>query len=265
MKKLLMGCMVAVMSMSLLAGCSKPSNDDLPAMEGYNEKGYLVVGLDDTFAPMGFKDSSGEIVGFDVEMAKEIGKIIALEMKFQNVDWDLKETEMNAGNIDLIWNGYSITEERKEMVLFSDPYLNNRQIIIVLKDSGVKTKADLAGKSLSVQKNSSALDAVSSDVAFTATLLDGKPTQFETNNDCFMDLEAGRSTAIVVDEVLARYYMKQKGTDIYEVLEEDFGEEEYAIGMRKSDTELCEKINAALQELKDNGTFDIIKNKWFSE
>lgn len=257
-----MGCLVAVLC---LGGCSKPTNEENVPKEPNSDKKVLIVGFDDTFAPMGFKNSDGEIVGFDVEMAEEIGKIIGVEMQFQNVDWDLKETEMNAGNIDLIWNGYSITQERKEMVLFSDPYLNNRQIIIVLKDSGYKTKADLTGKSLSVQKNSSALDAVNADVAFSEALKDGKPTQFETNNDCFMDLEAGRSDAIVVDEVLARYYMKQKGTDIYEVLEEDFGEEEYAIGMRKSDTELCEKINAALKELKENKTYDTIKNKWFSE
>ena len=117
---------------------------------------------------------------------------------------------------------------------------------------------------MSVQKNSSAYDAVMKDKDFVAGLKDGKPTQFDTNNDCFMDLESGRSDAIVVDETLARYYMKQQDNGVnYVVLDENFGTEEYAIGMRKDDTELCKHINKAMQELKDDGTFDNIKDTWF--
>lgn len=228
-----------------------------------DDKEVLTIGIDDTFAPMGFK-KDGKLVGFDVELAEAVSKKIGKKVEFQNIDWDLKETELESGNIDLIWNGYSITEERKKQVLFSDPYMENRQIIITTDKTGIKTKADIKDKTLSVQKNSSAYDAVMKDKDFVAGLKDGKPTQFDTNNDCFMDLESGRSDAIVVDETLARYYMKQQDNGVnYVVLDENFGKEEYAIGMRKDDTELCKHINKAMQELKDDGTFDNIRDTWF--
>lgn len=258
MKKLCT-CVIAMLCLLSLAGCSKDDNSQK------DKDNTLVIGIDDTFAPMGFKNDSGEIVGFDVEVAKEVAKKIGKEVTFQNIDWDLKETELETGNIDLIWNGYSVTDERKEKVLFSDAYMENRQIIITLKDKGINSKADLAGKVVSVQKNSSAYDAVTSDEAFTKALKDGQPVQFDTNNDCFMDLEAGRSDAIVVDETLARYYMKQQANDVYKVLEENFGTEEYAVGMRKADTELCKSINDAMQEMKNDGSFDKIKATWFAE
>ncbi len=143
--------------------------------------------------------------------------------------------------------------------------MDNRQIIIVLADSPIQSKTDLTDKVVSVQKNSSALEAVEADLEFTASLKDSKVIQYETNNDCFMDLEAGRSDAIVVDEVLARYMMKQKGEENYKVLEDNFGTEEYAVGLRQSDTSLCEQINDGLKTLKENGTFDTIYGKWFAE
>ena len=142
--------------------------------------------------------------------------------------------------------------------------MENRQIIITTDKTGIKTKSDIKYKTLSVQKNSSAYDAVMKDKDFVAGLKEGKPTQIDTNNDCLMDLESGRSDAIVVDETLARYYMKQQDNGVnYVVLDENFGKEEYAIGMRKDDTELCKHINKAMQELKDDGTFDNIKDTWF--
>lgn len=225
----------------------------------------FVMGLDDTFAPMGFKDDNGNIVGFDVELAKEVAKRNNYEVIFQNIDWDFKETELNNGTIDCIWNGYSVTEDRKKEVQFSKSYMENRQIVIVLKDSGIKTLTDLKDKVLSVQKNSSAYEAVCKDTAFVETLANKEVIMFDTNNDCFMDLEAGRSDAIVVDETLARYYMKQQDNDIYYVLEENFGTEEYAVGFRKEDNELREMVDTTLEEMKQDGTFDQIKANWFEE
>lgn len=250
-------CALALLCTVMLGACAKDN------AEGTDKK-TLVVGIDNTFAPMGFKNDKGDLEGFDIEMAKEVGKKIGKEMEFQNIDWDLKETELETGNIDLIWNGYSVTKERKEKVLFTDAYLQNRQIIITTEDTGITKKADIAGKTLSVQKNSSAYEAVMQDAAFVKELKGSAPVQFETNNDCFMDLEAGRSDVIVVDETLARYYMKQQTNGVkYVVLDENFGNEDYAVGMRKSDTALCESINKALAELKEDGTFDKIKDKWF--
>lgn len=255
-RNLLCVCLLSL----FLFGCANSTNK-----ENAQEKKVFTVGLDDTFAPMGFKNDDGEIVGFDVELAKEVANRLDMEVTFQNIDWDLKESELNNKNIDCIWNGYSITEKRKEQVLFSDAYLDNKQIIITLDNSEIECKADLANKVASVQKNSSAFDAVSQDTAFVSSLKNGSLVQFDTNNDCFMDLEAGRSDAIVVDETLARYYMKQQEKDIYKVLTEDFGKEEYAIGFRKEDSAFAKKVNDALNDIKEDGTFDQIKSNWFED
>lgn len=240
---------------SVLVACSSGSK---------TEKKELIIGLDNTFAPMGFKDKDDQLVGFDVELATEVGKIIDKTFTFQNIDWDLKESELSSSNIDLIWNGYTITEKRKEKVLFTEPYLDNRQLIITLAENDINSKDDLSDKTVSVQKNSSAYEAVMKESDLVEKLSGSALVLFDTNNDCFMDLETKRSDAIVVDETLARYYMRQqKNPDLYKVLSEDFGEEEYAIGLRKSDKELCESINKAIETLKENGKFDAIKSKWF--
>ena len=135
--------------------------------------------------------------------------------------------------------------------------------VAIFRDSA--SKADLAGKTLSVQKESSALEAVLKEEALAASLKDGKPVEFDTNIDCFMDLEAGRSDAIVCDEVLARYVMKQRGAEKYRVLEDNFGEEEYGIGVRKSDTELLNQLNTALEECMKDGSYNELYKKWFAE
>ena len=238
----------------LAAGCSKE------AQTGTEE---LIMGLDDTFAPMGFRDEKGNIVGFDVDLANEVAKRIGVTIKFQPIDWSMKETELNAGNIDLIWNGYTITPERQEKVAFTKPYLENSQVIVVLAGSDINTKADLAGKNVAVQAESSALDAINSEPEVAATF--GSLVEFSTNNEAFIDLDSGRTDALVVDEVNARYYMKQIGEEKYKVLEEDFGDEEYGIGLRKEDTELLKKINDAMDAMKKDGTYDKIYAKWFSE
>lgn len=248
MKKLLVMLLVCMM----VVGCTGKKED------------ALVIGVDDTFAPMGFRDENNELVGFDIDLASEMAKKMDVEVKFQPIDWSMKETELNAGNIDLIWNGYTITDKRKEQVNFSDAYLNNKQVIVVLSDSNIKNKDDLKNKMISLQKESSALDAVNADENFVKLLKD-KPVEFDTNIECFMDLEAKRSDAIVCDEVLARYVIKQRGEENYKVLEDNFGDEEYGIGVRKEDKELLAQLNKALKECKDDGTYQSIYNKWFAE
>ena len=229
------------------------------------ERGYIIMGLDDTFAPMGFRDEKNEIVGFDVDLAKEVFARLDLEVKFQPIDWTMKETELNSGNIDLIWNGYTITEERKQKVSFTKPYLKNRQIVITMADSDINTKADLAGKIVAIQNQSSAIDAVNTEPELVASFKGGEPVLFDTNNECFMDLEAGRSDAVVADEVLARYYIKLRGPENYKVLDEDFGEEDYGIGVRKTDVKLLEAVNNTLDEMREDGKYQEIYEKWFAE
>ena len=165
----------------------------------------------------------------------------------------------------MIWNGYTITEKRKEQVAFTNTYLENRQIIVVLADSNIQTKEDLKGATLAVQKESSALEAVLAEETVAASLKDGKPTEFDTNIDCFMDLEAKRSEAIVCDEVLARYVIKQRGEEKYRILEDNIGTEEYGIGVRKEDTELLKQLNDALAECMQDGSYDEVYQTWFTK
>ena len=177
----------------------------------------------------------------------------------------MKETELNGGNIDLIWNGYSINDERKEKVEFSKPYLNNTQIIVTLSNSSINTKADLAGKKVGAQNQSTAVDAVEADGDIISTFDGGNLVTFEDNNQALMDLEAGRLDAIVVDEILARYYIKARGEDKYKILSETFGDEQYGVGIRKGDTKFVEAFDKALDEVIEDGQAAEISEKWFDE
>lgn len=249
------------------SGCSSnASNRDLKNEDSFSkikERGYIIMGLDDTFAPMGFKDEKGEIVGFDVDLAKEVFKRVGIEVKFQPIDWTMKESELGAGNIDLIWNGYSINDERKEKVAFSKPYLENKQIIITLSGSDILSKEKLKDKNVAAQNGSSAIEAMNKEPDIVSLFKGGEPVVFDTNNEALMDLEAGRVDAFVGDEVLARYYIKQRGANKYNVLEDNFGKEEYGIGMRKQDKELVKQVDKALDDMRQDGTYERIYGKWF--
>lgn len=269
-KNLVLITLVLALGAASLAGCSNQTSNQEPAaledsFEKIKEKGQVVMGLDDTFAPMGFRDENNEIVGFDVDLAKEVFKRNELELVLQPIDWTMKEAELNAGNIDMIWNAYTITDERKEKVAFSKPYLDNKQVIVILSDSDINSKQDLEGKKVAAQAGSTAVDAMNTEPEVVATFDGGEPILFDTNNEAFMDLEAGRSDAVVADEVLARYYIKQKGPDKYKILDEDFGDEEYGIGFRKQDKKLLEMVDNTLDEMREDGTFDLIYQKWFGE
>ncbi len=272
MKKIMILGIITTLTVGLVS-CGEKVNKD-GANTGVNsseskdstlDKDELVIGLDDTFVPMGFKDESGELVGFDVELAKAVGEKLNKKIKFQPIDWSMKETELNNGNIDLIWNGYSINDERKQKVEFSNAYLNNRQVIITLADSTVNSKKDLEGKKIGAQNQSSSVDAVEADGDLIKTFDGGKLVTFETNNDALMDLESGRLDAIVADEILARYYMKERGEEKYKVLDEDFGDEQYGVGIKKGDTKFLEAFNKALSETVSDGTAGKISEKWFDK
>ncbi|MBS5885084.1 MAG: amino acid ABC transporter substrate-binding protein [Clostridium sp.] len=257
-KRLLITLLLGVMSLALVS-CGEKK------IENSMEKEELVLGFDDTFVPMGFKDKNGEYTGFDIELAKGIGEKLNKKIIFQPIDWSMKETELNNGNIDFIWNGYSITEERKEKVAFSKEYLNNRQVIITLANSKINSKKELKDAVVAAQNQSSAVDAIEADGDIVNSFKDGKIVTFETNNEALMDLEAGRVDAVVADEILAKYYINQRGAEKYKVLDEDFGKESYAVGMRKDDKVLVEAFNKAFDELVNEGKAADISEKWFGE
>ncbi len=245
-----------------VAGCTKPVSKKVSTLEDVKAAGKFVVGLDDGFAPMGFRDEDGNLVGFDIDVAKEVAKRLGVDVEFVPIDWDSKEFELESGNIDMIWNGLTITEKRKQQMAFTDPYLDNRQIIVVLMDSEIKGKADLAGKKVGLQTESSAKEAVMADTETYESL--GEMVEYPGNFEALQDLKAGRIDAVVVDEVLGKYYFT-KNPGIYKVLEDNFGTEEYGIGMRLDAKDLVEEFNKILKELKADGTMTQISIKWFGE
>ena len=266
-KKLITVAIIAMVGTSLVAcsGTAQNKTAETKATKSTLDKDQLVIGFDDTFVPMGFKDESGKVVGFDVDLADAVAKKLNKKVTFQPIDWTMKENELNNGNIDLIWNGYSITDERKGKVEFSKPYLNNTQVIVTLADSNIKTKADLKGKKVGAQTGSTAVDAVEAEANVMKSFDGGKLITFDDNNAALMDLEAKRLDAIVVDEILVRYYMKARGQEKYKILEENFGKEQYGVGIRKGDTKFVEAFNKALDEVIADKTAGDISKKWFQE
>lgn len=181
-----------------------PEKDD--SLEKVLEKGKLVVGLDDSFPPMGFRDDKNNIIGYDIDLAKEVAKRMGVELVLQPIDWDSKELELKSYKIDCIWNGMTITPQRVEEMYFVKPYIANRQIIIVGENSKIKTKADLDGKKIGLQKGSSALNAVKADDIYSKI---GEIIEYQNNVDAFNDLKIGRIDALVVDEVAGRYLIEK--------------------------------------------------------
>lgn len=256
MKKLLKkySAILLVVIMTVVGvGCSKKE-------EAQNE---VIVGFDNTYFPMGFMDENGDTVGFDIDLANETFKNLNMEVKFQPIDWSMKETELNTGNIDMIWNGYTLTEERKQKVAYSDPYMKNKQLIVTLSNSNIKSKKDLNGKIVGSQQGSAGLEAIEKDTKVMENLKGKKPILYDTFDKVFRDLEAGRIDAMVVDETLARYYISQKGEEKYSILDDNFGEESYVVAFRKDDTELRDKVNNTINELKEDKVYDEIYSKWF--
>ena len=265
MKKQISLLVVALVAGVLLSGCGKKEESAAAAAApeaAPAPAAAIVVGLDDNFPPMGFKDEKNELVGFDIDLAKEAAKRIGREVTFKPIDWSAKEAELSGKRVDVLWNGLTITEERKANILFTKPYLENRQIVVVTDKSDIKTKADLAGKVVGVQDGSSAVEAVQKDEAAAKSIKELK--KFGDNVTALMDLSAGRLDALVVDEVVGRYYTSKKPGE-YRVLDENFGTEDYGVGTRKDDTELMAKIEKAMDDMKADGSAAAISTKWFGK
>jgi polar amino acid transport system substrate-binding protein len=261
MKKLTSLLMLSLTAGALLAGCGK--NETAPAAQSAAPAAptRIVIGLDDNFPPMGFRNDKNELVGFDIDLAKEAAKRLGIEVEFKPIDWSAKEAELNGKRVDALWNGLTITEERRKNIGFTSAYMENHQIIVVPASSAVKTKADLAGKIVGIQDGSSAIDAVQKD-PIAGSFKELK--KFGDNVTALMDLTTGRLDAVVLDEVVGRYYTAKKPGE-YVVLDDHFGTEEYGVGTRKDDTELLAKLQKAMDAMKADGAAARISTEWFGK
>lgn len=269
MKKILTILLTVTLMVGMLAmvGCGKTKQEtdkDNAEQTGWScieDKGELVIGLDDTFAPMGFRDESGNLVGFDIDLANAVGEQLGVKVTFQPIDWDAKEMELTSKRIDCIWNGMSVTDERMKKMALTDKYINN-SIIIMAKDKSIKVEKaeDLAKYNVGTQADSSALEVLKSNKAYD-TYAD-RISEYKTYDEAIMDLQAGRIDCIAVDQVLGEY----KNTKLQKkmvVCDYGFGDDFYAIGCRAEDKDVAAKITEALATVIKSGKAEEISNKWF--
>ncbi len=255
MKKLAALGMTMLALVAFTAGCGSDTSSngagELPKK--------MVIGLDDNFPPMGFRDDKGEIVGFDIDLAKEAAKRAGMEVEFKAIDWDSKEAELKSKRIDALWNGVTVTPDREKNILFSTPYVQDKQIIVVRNDSAIQGKEDLTGKIVGTQQGSNVEPILDKDAQERGIKEVKKYGDFV---NAFMDLELGRIDALVVDGIVGQYTMTQK-PGVFRVANGDYGADKMAVGFRLDDKALQAKMNDVLKEMMNDGTADKIAEKWF--
>ena len=276
-KRFVSAALVAVMALSMTAcGSSNSAAEttaaDTEAAESQAEEttaeeakttdgGTLIVGFDQDFPPMGFVGDDGEYTGFDLELAQEVAKRLGLEYKAQPIAWDSKDMELESGNIDCIWNGFTMTG-REDDYTWTEPYMANQQVFVVANDSDINSQADLAGKIVEVQADSSAEAALKEAPELTATFKELLTTA--DYNTAFMDLEQGAVDAIAMDVIVAGYQIQQRNAD-FKILDDSLSEEEYGVGFKKGNTELRDKVQSTLEEMAEDGTLQEVSEKWFGK
>lgn len=276
-KRFVSAALAAVMALSMTAcGSSNSAAEttaaDTEAAESQAEEttaeeakttdgGTLIVGFDQDFPPMGFVGDDGEYTGFDLELAQEVAKRLGLEYKAQPIAWDSKDMELESGNIDCIWNGFTMTG-REDDYTWTEPYMANQQVFVVANDSDINSQADLAGKIVEVQADSSAEAALKEAPELTATFK--KLLTTADYNTAFMDLEQGAVDAIAMDVIVAGYQIQQRNAD-FKILDDSLSEEEYGVGFKKGNTELRDKVQSTLEEMAEDGTLQEVSEKWFSK
>ena len=271
MKKFLAIAAAIVMAAGVMSGCSSSTTEETPVegeetteegAEGEEtaERTQFIVGFDAEYPPYGYMDENGEYVGFDLDLAQEVCDRNGWELVKQPIDWNSKDMELNSGSIDCIWNGFTMTG-REDEYTFSDPYVDNSIVFVVLTDSDIQTKDDLAGKVVVTQAGSSALTALTNEedndenLALAASF--ASLEQVADYNTAFMELESGLVDAIAVDIGVAQYQLTSRG-DTFRQLEEPLSTEQYAIGFKLGNTELRDQVQATLNEMVEDGTFDEI-------
>lgn len=253
-KKIMAALLAAVMTAGMLSTA---------AVQAGIEDKTLIVGFDAEYPPYGYMDDNGEYTGFDLELAQAVCDLEGWELVKTPINWDAKDQELNAGNIDCIWNGFTMNG-REDDYTFSDPYVDNSQVIVVAEDSGIEKLEDLAGKIVGVQAASAALDLLQSEeeggqkeLADTFAQLN----EFADYNTAFLELQAGALDALAIDIGVANYQIKSRGEG-FVILDETLNTEQYAIGFKKGNDELCDIVNADLQKLADDGTVAELAEKY---
>ena len=276
MKKIVIKMAAALSVLTLLSGCSPkqetgPSAQPEETKEASSEAAKteasaggeetFTVGFDQDFPPMGFVADNGEYTGFDLDLAKEVASRLGKKFVAQPIGWDAKDMELESGNIDCIWNGFTING-REDGYTWTRPYMKNSQVFVVAKDSGIQTLADISGKIVEVQADSSAEKALKEDEALLNTF---KALQTTPDyNTAFMDLEMGAVDAVAMDVIVAAYQIEQRKAD-FVILEESLSAEEYGVGFKKGNDALRDQVQEQLDAMAADGTLKKISEQWFGK
>lgn len=252
--RLMAGIAAGTMVFSL-AGCGSSSDGKKSA-----DKEKFIVGFDAAFPPYGYQDENGEYVGFDLDLAAEVCKRNDWELVKQPIDWNAKDMELNSGTISCIWNGFTMNG-REDEYAWTDPYVDNSQVFVVKADSGIATFADLAGKSVTVQTDSSAEAALKEDDNKELKDSFKELVVVSDYNTAFMNLDSNAVEAIAMDIGVAKYQMESRDGE-YKILDDVLSAEQYAVGFAKNNTELRDKVQKTLDEMRKDGKFAEIAEKW---
>lgn len=252
MKKILVTIGAVVLALGVLAGC------------GESKGKTFTVGFDAEFPPYGYRADNGEYVGFDLDLAAEVCKRNNWELVKQPIDWDSKDMELNTGAIDCIWNGFTMNG-REDLYTWTEAYVDNSQVFVVPANSGISAKADLAGKVVAVQKDSSALAALNDEEnAENIALRDsfGELIEYADYNTAFMDMAQGAVDAVAIDIGVASYQIESRGEGEYIMLSETLATEQYGIGFKLGNTQLRDQVQNTLNKMVEDGTFESIAEQW---
>ena len=270
-RSLVAGVASAAMALSLLAGCG-----GAPAATGSSATGSgsataaakdtsasatgkLIVGFDKAYPPYGFVGDDGEYTGFDLDLAKAVADKLGWEVQYDAIDWDAKDALLDSGAINCIWNGFTM-EGRENDYTFSKPYMLNAQVVVVKKDSGIKSLEDLARKTVETQVDSAAQDVLEGDQKDVAATFGSLETRADYNT-AFLELESGACDAVACDLSIAQYQMSAK-PDVYVMLDDKLSEENYAVGFKKGDTKTADEVTEALKGLYEDGTVKELADKY---
>ena len=253
------GCSSAAPATADQSAPAKSTESEAPTVSDSSDT--FTVGFDADFPPYGYVDENGEYVGFDLDLAAEAASRIGRKVVYQPIDWNSKDMELDSGAIDCIWNGFTMSEERLDAYEWTKPYVDNSQVIVTAADSGIKSLADLSGKILCVQADSSALEALNSEEHQELRASLAELMQVPEYNTAFMNLESGAVDAIAMDVGVAKYQIQSRNAD-FVILDQKLVSELYGVGFKKGNTELRDQIQGALDAMAADGTLQKIAEKW---
>ena len=257
MKKIVSLLLATLMVATLLAGCSSKKED----WAYIEDKGTLVIGIT-LYEPMNYYDENNELTGFDTEFAQAVCDKLGVEPVFQVIEWDQKEFELQSKSIDCIWNGLTVTEERKEDMAFSTSYVENKQVVVIQKANAdtYATIDDLTGITICAESGSAGQSAIENDAVLRTNEFVGVSAQ----KDGLLEVKSGTCQACVLDYVLARAVITDETdySDLMIIDSIELAKEEYAIGLRLEDAQTLEKINGAIAELMADGTMQELGEKY---